>query len=122
MVTSSTRASLLIASVLAFGSLAHAEIRTSTRGPRAPTAISVIVDYQRVGHDLLDLQAQRGLFDCGDLASRFRAIKLDTALATPASRAAAATTLAEIATKIVRLRGVQVEEACLHNPLAAGCT
>ena len=82
----------------------------------------MIVDYQRVGHDLLALQDQRGFFDCGDLMPRFRAIKLEVALATPASRAATAATLAEIATKIVRLRGIQVEEACLHNPLAPTCT
>ena len=116
MVTVPQRAVLLIAFVLS--SLAHADVRA----PKPPTAVSIIVDYQRVGHDLLDLQAQRGVFDCGDLMPRFRAIKLDTALATPSLRLATAATLAEIATKIVRLRGIQLDEACLHNPLAPGCT
>ena len=122
MVTTTQRAVLVIASVLALGPLARADVRTSTRAPKVPTAVAVIVDYQRVGHDLLELQEQRGFFDCGDLMPRFRAIKLEAALATPASRSATAATLAEIATKIVRLRGIQIEEACLHNPLAAGCT
>lgn len=89
--------------------------------PKAPTAIRVTVDYQRVGRDLLELRDQRGKFDCGDLIPKFRAIKLDEAVATPASRIATAQTLAEIATKIVRLRGIHVNQDCLHNPLADGC-
>jgi len=91
------------------------------KAPKIPTAISVTVDYQRVGRDLLKLQDQRGKFDCGDLVPQFRAIKLDEAVATPASRIATAQTLAEIATKIVRLRGIKIEADCLHNPLAEGC-
>ena len=86
-----------------------------------PTTVAVLIAYQRVGHDLLALQEQRGVFDCGDLMPRFRAIKLDAALATPASRTAAATTLTDLAAQIERYRGIHVEQACLDNPLAAGC-
>lgn len=107
--------------VLALSS-AQADVRTSTKAPKPPTSVSLIVEYQRVGHDLLRLEAQRGRFDCGDLMVRFRAIKLDQDLATPAGRIATATTLAEIASKIERLRGVSVHRDCLHNPLAAGCS
>jgi len=116
------RTALLIATVVALASPVQADVRASARAPKVPTAMSVIVDYQRVGHDLLELADQRGVFDIGDLMPRFRAIKLDAALATPAARIATAATLAEIATKIERLRGIKVEAQCLHNPLAAGCT
>lgn len=118
-----SRAALLIATVLATAAApaAHADIRTQPRAPKAPTAIAIVVDYQRVGHDLLELQDQRGVLDCGDLMPRFRAIKLEQAVATQATRIATAATLAEIATKIERLRGIKVHAACLDNPLAAGC-
>jgi hypothetical protein len=86
-----------------------------------PTAVAVLVAYQRVGHDLLALQDQRGIHDCGDLMPRFRAIKLADALATPASRTTAAATLTELAAQIERYRGIHVDQACLDNPLAAGC-
>jgi len=86
-----------------------------------PTSITVMVAYQRVGRDLLALQDQRGKFDCGDLVPRFRAIKLDDAVATPAARTAAAAELADIASQIERLRGIHLDQACLDNPLAAGC-
>jgi hypothetical protein len=86
-----------------------------------PTSVAVMIAYQRVGHDLLALQDQRGVFDCGDLMPRFRAIKLDEALATPAARTATAATLADLAAQVERYRGIHVEQACLDNPLAAGC-
>jgi len=116
---------LLIAAVLAVAPQAQADVRTQTRAqaaPKVPSAVQVIVDYQRVGHDLLELQEQRGKFDCGDLMPRFRAIKLDADLATPAGRIATAATLADISSKIERLRGVKVHAECLDNPLAAGCS
>lgn len=87
----------------------------------APSSVTVLVEYQRVGHDLIALQDQRGKFDCGDLLPRFRAIKLDEALATAASRTTAAAALADLATQIERLRGIHIERECLDNPLAPGC-
>ena len=114
----SRRTALLIATVLGVTTPAIA----GPKPPKAPTAVSVTVEYQRVGRALLALQDQRGKFDCDDLVPRFRAIKLEQAVATPTSRVAAAAALAEIATKIERLRGIKIEAACLENPLAAGCS
>jgi hypothetical protein len=88
---------------------------------KPPTAASLRVEYQRVGRDVLKLQDQRGRFDCGGIVPRFKAIKLDTALATPASRMQLWVTLTELSTKIERLRGIKLDAACLANPLAAGC-
>lgn len=107
--------------IAAVSASAAADVKTAKGPPKVPSAISVTVDYQRVGRDLLKLQDQRGKFDCGDLVPTFRAIKLEEAVATPAARIATAQTLAEIATKIVRLRGIKVDADCLHNPLAEGC-
>ena len=129
----------IVVSVLLVGALASsasADIRATAKGstpseqtpppkkpPKVsvPTTIAVMVAYQRVGHDLLALQEQRGKFDCGDLIPRFRAIKLDDAIATPASRTTAAATLTELAAQIERYRGIHLDQACLDNPLAAGC-
>lgn len=88
---------------------------------KPPSATSLSVDYQRIGRDILKLQDQRGFFDCGNLQQRFKAIKLETALATPASRMQLYVTLAELSLKIERMRGIKLDSACLANPLAAGC-
>ena len=134
--------SIVVALSLAlFASSAFADIRATAGSPapaaatepalpaipkkapkvEVPTSVAVMIAYQRVGHDLLALQDQRGVFDCGDLMPRFRAIKLADALATPVSRTATAATLTDLAAQIERLRGIHVEQACLDNPLAAGC-
>ncbi|HTL32911.1 MAG TPA: hypothetical protein VL326_07295 [Kofleriaceae bacterium] len=133
--------SIVVALSLAlFASSAFADIRATAGSPapaateaappaipkkapkvEVPTSVAVMIAYQRVGHDLLALQDQRGVFDCGDLMPRFRAIKLADALATPASRTATVATLTDLAAQIERLRGIHVEQACLDNPLAAGC-
>jgi hypothetical protein len=126
MPSSMSRLTLLLVAVLALApQVSWADVRTQTRtvkAPAAPTAVSVIVEYQRVGRDLLQLQDQRGANECGDLMPRFKAIKLEQAVATTASRIATAATLSEIAAKIERLRGVTVQRPCLDNPLAEGCS
>lgn len=88
---------------------------------KPPTVGALTIEYQRVGRDILKLQDQRGFFDCGNLQQRFKAIKLEAALATPASRMQLYVTLTELAMKIERMRGIKLDSACLANPLAAGC-
>lgn len=88
---------------------------------KPPTANVLTVDYQRVGRAILKLQDQRGVFDCGNLQQRFKAIKLEAALATPASRMQLYVTLTELSMKIERMRGIKLDSACLANPLAPGC-
>jgi hypothetical protein len=88
---------------------------------KPPTAIALSVEYQRVGRSILKLQDQRGKFDCGNLQQRFKAIKLDSALATPASRMQLYVTLTELSMKLERMRGIKLDSACLANPLAPGC-
>jgi hypothetical protein len=97
---------------------AAADVR---RAPKPPTPRELTVEYQRVGRDIMKLQDQRGHFDVADLVPRFRAIKLDAALATTTARVVLSTTLAELASKVERMRGISVQQVCLDNPLADGC-
>jgi hypothetical protein len=95
-------------------------------------ATALLTQYQRVGRDLLLLsnerRAQIGVeteaakLSCAELQATFRSIKIDDAVKTPESRAAAAAVLAELHGKIERLRGVALTQECLNNPLAAECT
>jgi hypothetical protein len=103
---------------LALAGSAAADVRKPTK---PPTPRELTVEYQRVGRDIMKLQDQRGHFDVADLVPRFRAIKLDAAIATTTARAVLASTLAELASKIERLRGISVQQVCLDNPLADGC-
>lgn len=100
--------------------------------PLAIPASALLVQYQRVGRELLLLanerRAQIGVekedakLSCADLQATFRGIKLDDAVKTPEARAAAAAALHELHDKIVRLRGVALSQECLSNPLAKECT
>ncbi len=94
--------------------------------PPAPvSADALVLQYQRVGHELADLQAKRGLGHAldpsADLADTFHAIKLTAALATPDSRINAAAALTELHERIQRWRGVQISRECQDNPLAKDC-
>jgi hypothetical protein len=88
---------------------------------KPPVAADLRLQYQRVGRDLLKLQDQRGRFDCGGMMPRFKAIKLDTALATPAGRMELAVLLAQLSLKIDRMKGIKLDAECLQNPLAPSC-
>jgi hypothetical protein len=96
-------------------------VAPATRAP-VPTATALMVSYQRIGRELMQLQGFRGTECTLDLWPTFRAIKLDTALATPEARAQTAATLAEIASRIERKRGITIRPECLSNPLAAECS
>jgi hypothetical protein len=87
-----------------------------------PNATALMVSYQRIGRELMQLQSFRGTECTLDLWPTFRAIKLDTALATPEARAQTAATLTEMASRIERKRGITLRPECLSNPLAAECT
>lgn len=89
--------------------------------PPVPTANAVLMSYQRVGRDLMQLQNLRGT-DCTlELWKLFRSIKLADATSTAEARLATSATLTELQQKIERRRGVTVHADCLNNPLAAGC-
>ena len=77
-------------------------------------------EYQRIGHDLIELRKQHGAA-INELWQRFDALHIHQALATTKTRAAAATTLGELRVKIDRNKAVQPSPACIHNPLAEGC-
>lgn len=95
-------------------------------------ANALLMQYQRVGRDLLLLNNERRAREgaenidakesCNELQTTFRSIKVEDAVKTPESRAAAAAVLAELHAKIVRLRGVELSQECLKNPLAKDCT
>jgi hypothetical protein len=121
---------LAVITVLSLATSVRADSRTTTPPaatevrplpPKPPTALELMVNYQRVGRALLKLQDQRGANDCGDLMPRFRTIKLEPALATVATRAELAAELTELAGNIERMRGIKVADACLKNPLADAC-
>jgi hypothetical protein len=89
--------------------------------PTSPTADAVTTQYQRVGHELADLEAKRGADHCADLADSFHEIHLADALATAEGRGDATAALTELHDRIVRWRGVQISADCLANPLAQDC-
>ena len=103
--------------------LASTASATPRRRPLAkPTidATAVLVQYQRVGRDLIKLHDLRGPDVTAPLWSRFRAIKLDETR-TIEARVTAAAVLGELHALIERLKGVQVSTECMQSPLADGC-
>jgi len=112
--------------------VADSESTIDNPKPLAIPANALLMQYQRVGRDLLLLnnerRAQSGFEtadakeSCAELQMTFRSIKLEEALKTPESRAATASMLAELHARIVRLRGVELSQECLNNPLAKDCT
>lgn len=89
--------------------------------PVADPTTELVVEYQRVGHELVLLQNHRGRDAAKDLWLDLHTIDLDKGLMTPEGRANAALTLAEIHDKVERRHGVEISKACQHNPIAAGC-
>ncbi len=88
----------------------------------APAAADeLIVEYQRVGHEIVLLQRLRGTEAAADLWETLHEIDLDKGLATADGRANAALTFAELHDKIDRRRGVQISKACQDNVITADC-
>ncbi|HSD90313.1 MAG TPA: hypothetical protein VLB44_22440 [Kofleriaceae bacterium] len=88
--------------------------------PRVEPA-AVLLRYQRVGRELLELQNLRGAFLCTDLWLDFRAIKLSEAMSTPESRVDTLDELVYLHDRIERMKGMDVTRECLANPLAESC-
>lgn len=107
---------------LASGPL-HARPPRSKPTPRAVvvTAVEVLVEYQRVGRELIQLERLRGHRSCDELWPLFRSIQLEAAVKTPDSREASLEDLAALRDRILRLRGIEVSAECLANPLADAC-
>jgi len=81
----------------------------------------LLTQYQRIGHDLIELRKQRGAAATADLWQRFGSLKIHYALATAKTRAEVAATLGDLRDKIDRNKALQLSAACLQNPLADGC-
>lgn len=90
-----------------------------TKPDTSATAVTTL--YQRVGHALLVLQDLRGVSAVFELWPRFRAIKLDDALATVDTRRATLDELTALNVTIERGMGITLASACLANPLADTC-
>jgi hypothetical protein len=89
--------------------------------PKLPAEASpVLVQYQRVGHELAALQAHRGTELTDDLWTTYRAIHIDD-LSTALGRTVVTDMLTELQDRIERRQGVQLTKECLDNPLAADC-
>ena len=112
--------------------IADAESTIDNPKPLPIPANALLTQYQRVGRDLLLLDNERrakggaenidARESCTELQTTFRSIKLEEVVKTPESRAAAAAVLAELHARIVRLRGIELSQECLKNPLAKDCT
>jgi len=89
--------------------------------PPAPTSSAVMITYQRIGRDIIQLQNFRGTECTLELWKTFRSIKLDDATATSESRIATAATLQELQVRIERNKGITIRQECLNNPLAPEC-
>lgn len=81
----------------------------------------LIVEYQRVGHEVVLLQNLRGRDAAQELWATLHSIDLDKDLATPDGCATTALTLAELHDRIDRRRGVDISKACQDNPIANDC-
>jgi len=81
----------------------------------------LLTQYQRVGHDLIELRNERGAAAISDMWQQFNSLQIHHALASAHTRAAAAATLTDLRNRIERNKGVRVPETCLQNPLATGC-
>lgn len=107
-------------------------VQAESSKPLPTPTNALLQQYQRVGRELLLLsnerRAQVGVetedakLSCADLQATFRSIKIQDAIKTAESRAAAAAVLAELHAKVERLRGVALSQDCLNNPLAKECT
>ena len=85
------------------------------------TAAQLMVEYQRIGRDLVKLQELRGTECTLELWPRFRAIKLDEMCKTAESRLDLEAELKDLRAKIERKHGIELSAECLNNPLAADC-
>lgn len=114
---------------------APAPSRTATPSPSRPPAprastppsagederTALLTQYQRVGHQLIQLRNRRGAAETAELWRQFRALEIERALATPETRRKATAVLGELREKIERNKGVTLTEACLKNPLGDAC-
>jgi len=90
--------------------------------PAKPQAEGVlVVEYQRVGRELMKLQELRGTATTLDLWPTFRAIKLAELCKTGEGRIELEVVLKELRGRIERKRGIELTAECLNNPLAATC-
>ena len=90
--------------------------------PLKPVSVEeLIVQYQRVGHELAELENRRGLELCATLRDEFRAIKISVAIQTAEARAQTGSQLTQMSLRIVRLHGIEITKACMNNPLAKEC-
>ncbi len=100
---------------------APAPARAASTLPAPLAADELIVEYQRVGHEIVLLQRLRGNDAVVDLWETLHQIDLDKGLATPDGRANAALTFAELHDLIERRRGVEITKGCQDNVITADC-
>jgi serine/threonine-protein kinase len=82
---------------------------------------TLLRQYQRVGHDLIELERKVGPMDVAELRTAFREIHIDEAMATAASRQEATLALTDLARRIERVRPIEISDSCKSNPLAGDC-
>jgi hypothetical protein len=81
----------------------------------------LLTQYQRIGHDLMELRRTHATPATAEMWQQFRELKIQPALASANTRASAEATLRQLREKIERHKGVEVSDACRTNPLADGC-
>jgi eukaryotic-like serine/threonine-protein kinase len=81
----------------------------------------LLTQYQRIGHDLMELRRARATPATAEMWQQFQALKIQPALASANKRASVAATLRDLRAKIERHKGVEISDACRANPLADGC-
>ncbi len=86
-----------------------------------PTAAALMIQYQRLGRELMKLRELRGTTCTLELWTLFRALKVDGNVATAGARAMLAATLADLQLRLERTRGITIHQSCLDNPLAPEC-
>ncbi len=116
------RAPLVVTFLVAVSGVAAGQPSSTRSTPaRVDATTDLVVEYQRVGHEIVMLQNRRGRETTADLWADLHTIDLDKGLVTADGRANAAITLAELHDKIERRRGIEISKACQNSVIAVSC-
>ncbi|HTL33403.1 MAG TPA: hypothetical protein VL326_09770 [Kofleriaceae bacterium] len=77
--------------------------------------------YQRVGHDLIELEQKLGPSTVAELRAAFREIRINEAAMSTSARQDATLALTDLERRIERMQPIAITDDCKNNPLADGC-
>jgi hypothetical protein len=91
----------------------------------APAPVSseaaLLRQYQRVGHDLIELERKLGPTSVAELRAAFRDLHINDIMQSASSQQDATLALADLERRIVRMQPIEITDDCKNNPLANTC-